>query len=60
MEVNYDSLAAAGSGPEELQRILRDLQLDIYQPEYHSYPRNLRLNPVTDLVALPSLKCTFH
>jgi FkbM family methyltransferase len=53
MEVNYDSLAAAGSSPQELQSILRDLQLDVYEPEYHSYPRNLRLNPVTDLNSLP-------
>ncbi len=53
MEVNYDSLAAAGSGPQELQGILHDLQLDIYEPEYHSYPRNLRLNPVADLNSLP-------
>ena len=52
MEVNYDSLAAAGSSPHELQGILRDLQLDIYQPRYHSYLRNLRLNPVEDLSAL--------
>ena len=52
MEVNYDSLAAAGSSPQELQGILHDLQLDIYQPEYHSYPRNLRLRPVTDLNSL--------
>ena len=29
MEVNYDSLAAAGSGPEELQRILHDLRLEL-------------------------------
>jgi FkbM family methyltransferase len=52
MEVNYDSLAAAGSSPEELQRILYDLQLDVYEPEYHSYPRNLRLKPVANLNAL--------
>lgn len=53
MEVNYDSLAAAGSSPQELEGILHDLQLDIYQLEYHSYLRNLRLNPVTDLSSLP-------
>lgn len=52
MEVNYDSLAAAGSSPQELQEILRDLQFDIYQPRYHSYLRNLRLNPVLDLNSL--------
>ena len=52
MEVNYDSLAAAGSSPQELEGILHDLQLDIYQPEYHSYRRNLRLNPVVDLNSL--------
>jgi FkbM family methyltransferase len=59
MEVNYDSLAAAGSSPQELQSILRDLQLDVYEPEYHSYPRNLRLNPVTDLNSLPVPKAHF-
>jgi FkbM family methyltransferase len=53
MEVNYDSLAAAGSSPQEVESILHDLQLDIYESEYHSYPRNLRLNPVTDLNSLP-------
>ena len=53
MEVNYDSLSAAGSSPQELQGILHDLQLDIYEPEHHSYPRNLRLNPVADLNSLP-------
>jgi FkbM family methyltransferase len=53
MEVNHDSLAAAGSSPRELQGILHDLRLDIYEPEYHSYPRSLRLNPVTDLSSLP-------
>ena len=52
MEVNYDSLAAASSSSEELQGILRDLQLDIYQPQYHSYIRNLHLNPVEDLNSL--------
>ena len=53
IEVNYDSLAAAGSSPQELEGILHNLQLDIYQLEYHSYRRNLRLNPVTDLSSLP-------
>ncbi len=53
MEVNYDSLAAADSSPQDLQHILHNLQLDIYQLEYHSYPRSLRLNPVTDLSSLP-------
>jgi FkbM family methyltransferase len=52
MEVNYDSLAAAGSSPQDLQVILNNLQLDIYQPEYHSYFRSLRLRPVTDLNSL--------
>ena len=52
MEVNFDSLAAASSSPEELRGILRDLQLDIYQPQYHSYLRNLRLDPVEDLNSL--------
>jgi len=53
MEVNYDSLAAADSSAEQLQRILRDLQLDIYQLEYHFYPHNLNLIPVPDLCSLP-------
>ena len=52
MEVNYDSLAAAGSSPQDLQGILNDLQLDIYQPEYRTYLRSLRLRPVTDLNSL--------
>jgi FkbM family methyltransferase len=52
MEVNYDSLAAAGCSPQELQGLLHDLQLDIYQPEYHYYLRSLRLNPVADLNSL--------
>jgi FkbM family methyltransferase len=51
MEVNYASLAAAGSSPQELQGILEDLQLGVYQPEYHSY-RSVRLNPVEDLNSL--------
>ena len=55
MEVNYDSLAAAGCSPQELQGLLRDLQLDVYQLEYHSYLpylRNFRLIPVADLNSL--------
>jgi len=52
MEVNYDSLAAAGCSPQELQGLLRDLQLDIYQLEYHFYLRNIRLIPVADLNSL--------
>jgi FkbM family methyltransferase len=52
VEVNYDSLAAAGSSPQELQGILDDLHLNVYQPEYHSYLGNLRLNPVSDLNSL--------
>ena len=52
MEVNYDSLAAAGCSPQELQGLLHDLQLDIYQLEYHFYLRNFRLIPVADLNSL--------
>jgi FkbM family methyltransferase len=59
MEVNYDSLAAAGSSPQELQLILHDLQLDIYQVGYHRYLRNLRLNPITDLSSLPIPEARF-
>ena len=52
MEVNYDSLAAAGSSPQELQGILRDLQLEVYQADYRSYLGDIHLHQVTDLASL--------
>lgn len=69
VEVNYDSLSAAGSSPQELQKLLDELGFDIYEPEYQSYRRKLRLKPfgalgairpssvnyMTNIVALPKL-----
>jgi len=52
VEVNYDSLSAAGSSPEELQRLLDQLGFDSYEPEYHYYRRKLRLTPLGDLDAV--------
>jgi FkbM family methyltransferase len=59
IEVNYDSLAAANSSPEELQEILKDLKMEIYQAKFQRHFRKLRLIPVTDLASLRSSHSNF-
>jgi FkbM family methyltransferase len=52
VEVNYDSLGAAGSSPQELQKLLDELGFDIYRADYNFYARRLRLRPLGDLAAI--------
>jgi len=52
--INCDSLSAAGSGPQELQEFLDWLGFDVYEAEYHSYNRKLRLKPAGDLSRMRS------
>src|SRR5262249_16453993 len=59
MEVNYDSLPPPPCPPPQLQGLLHDLQLDIYQLEYHFYLRNFRLIPVADLNSLRLSRANF-
>jgi FkbM family methyltransferase len=54
VEVNCDSLSAAGSSPQELQELLDELGFDLYEAEYHSYNRKLRLQPAGDLSTMKS------
>jgi len=49
VEVNCDSLSAAGSSPRELQELLDELGFDLYETEYHAYNGKLRLKPTGDL-----------
>jgi FkbM family methyltransferase len=52
VEVNYDSLLAAGSSPRELQKLLDGLGFDIYEAKYQVYLGKLRLKPLGDLGAI--------
>ena len=54
VEVNCDSLSAAGSSPQELQKLLDELGFDLYDAEYHAYNRKLRLKPAGDLSRMRS------
>jgi FkbM family methyltransferase len=54
VEVNCDSLSAAGSSPQELQELLDELGFDLYEAEYHSYNRKLRLKPAGNLSTMRS------
>jgi hypothetical protein len=54
VEVNCDSLSAAGSSPRELQDLLNELGFDLYEADYHSYNRRLRLEPAGDLSRMRS------
>jgi len=54
VEVNCDSLSAAGSSPQELQDLLDELGFDLYKADYHSYNRRLRLEPAGDLSRMRS------
>jgi FkbM family methyltransferase len=54
VEVNCDSLSAAGSSPQELQELLDELGFDLYEAEYHSYHRKLRLKPAGELCTMRS------
>jgi hypothetical protein len=52
LEVNYDSLAAAGSSARELQTLLQDLGYEFFQPGVSRYFRKLSLKRVRDLDTL--------
>jgi len=54
VEVNCDSLSAAGSSPQELQELLDELGFDLYEAEYHAYNGKLRLKPAGDLSVMRS------
>ena len=49
LEVNYDSLAAAGSSAQELQELLQDLGYNLYQPSIDRYFCRLSLEPCNNL-----------
>ncbi len=59
LEVNYDSLAAAGSSARELQTLLQDLGYGFFQPQVSGYSRKLSLKRVTDLDTLHPANCHF-
>jgi FkbM family methyltransferase len=52
LEVNYESLGAAGSSAHELQTLLQDSGYDLFQPRYRHYFRTLSLFRADDLGAL--------
>jgi FkbM family methyltransferase len=52
LEVNYDSLAAAGSSAEEVQELLEGLGYNLYQPSIDRYFRKLSLEPCNNLGGL--------
>jgi len=52
LEVNYDSLAAAGSSPREIEEILKSHGMEIYRPKFRPYSRKLSLHSVVDLDSL--------
>jgi FkbM family methyltransferase len=59
LEVNYDSLTAAGSSAEELQGLLQDLDYNLYQTKIDRYFHRLSLEPVENLAALRPLHSHF-
>jgi FkbM family methyltransferase len=59
LEVNYDSLAAAGSSARELQTLLQDLGFEFFQPRVSGYFRKLSLKRVADLDSLRPANCHF-
>ena len=59
LEVNYDSLAAAGSSARELQTLLQDLGYGFFRPEVSGYFRKLSLKRVRDLDTLRPANCHF-
>jgi hypothetical protein len=59
VEVNFDSLAAAGSSAQELQALLEDLNYNIYQTKIDRYFHKLSLEPVENLAALRPLHSHF-
>jgi len=59
LEVNYDSLAAAGSSARELQTLLQDLGYEFFQPRLSGYFRKLSLKRVADLDTLRPANCHF-
>ncbi|HXM98078.1 MAG TPA: FkbM family methyltransferase [Candidatus Dormibacteraeota bacterium] len=52
LEVNYDSLAAAGSSAEEVQELLQDLGYNLYHPSIDRYFRKVSLEPCNNLSGL--------
>jgi FkbM family methyltransferase len=59
LEVNYDSLAAAGSSAQELQSLLEDLKYQLFVPSLSRYFRKLSLAPGNDLGALRPINSHF-
>jgi len=52
MEVNFDSLAAAGSSPQIVEALLQSFKMNMYRPHYRVLLRKLSLLPVTTLDSL--------